>query len=160
MFITPATPSDIPTLVEIAIATFRPLYEDYVLPLVGVEIFQHQHGNWRFDYQRDIPTLLAPEEGRYTAVACLDREIAGFISWIVGVKPKHGEIYLLAVLPAFRRLEVGRQLCEHAIDAMKSEEVEVVEIGTGEDNFHASARCLYESLGFTKIPTTAYLKRV
>lgn len=76
------------------------------------------------------------------------------------MKPKHGEIYLLAVLPAFRRLEVGRKLCEHAIDAMKSEEVEVVEIGTGEDTFHASARSLYESLGFTKIPTTAYLKRV
>jgi hypothetical protein len=43
---------------------------------------------------------------------------------------------------------------------MKSEAVEVVGIGTGDDDFHAAARALYENLGFTKIPTAHYLKKI
>ncbi len=160
MFITSAKPSDVPKLVEIAIETFRPYFEDFVHPLLGDELFKLQHENWRLDYERDIPTLVAPDEGRHTAIAQRDQDIAGFVSWTIGGKPHHGEIYLLAVLPSFRRLDVARFLCEHAIGAMKSDGVEVVDIGTGDDAFHAPARALYESLGFTKIPTAAYLKRI
>jgi hypothetical protein len=43
---------------------------------------------------------------------------------------------------------------------MRAAGVEVVGIGTGDDAFHAAARALYESLGFTKIPTAAYLKKI
>ncbi|HEY3261362.1 MAG TPA: hypothetical protein VGJ95_14025 [Pseudonocardiaceae bacterium] len=43
---------------------------------------------------------------------------------------------------------------------MKADGVEFVGIGTGDDAFHAAARALYESLGFIKIPTAAYLKRI
>jgi ribosomal protein S18 acetylase RimI-like enzyme len=160
MLIKSPTPSEIPKLIDIAIETFRPFYEDYVHPLMGDEVFQHQHGHWRGDYQRDIPTLDAPNVGRHTAVSEIDGVVAGFISWRVGIKPRHGEIYLLAVLPQYRRMGVGRQLCLHAIDAMKSAGVEVVEIGTGGDAFHTPARELYESLDFTMIPVVAYLKRI
>jgi hypothetical protein len=44
--------------------------------------------------------------------------------------------------------------------SMKLSGVDVVEIGTGGDPFHTAARALYESLGFTKIPLAAYLKRI
>jgi ribosomal protein S18 acetylase RimI-like enzyme len=160
MLIKSPAPSEILTLIDVAIETFRPFYEDYVHPLMGDEMFQHQHGDWRGDYRRTIPTLDAPNEDRHTAVAEIDGVIAGFISWKVGIKPSHGEIYLLAVLPLYRRLNVGRQLCLHAIDAMKSVGVDVVEIGTGGDAFHAPARALYASLDFTMIPVVAYLKRI
>lgn len=43
---------------------------------------------------------------------------------------------------------------------MKATGVNVVGIGTGEDDFHAPARALYESLGLTKIPIAAYLGKV
>ncbi len=55
---------------------------------------------------------------------------------------------------------MGRQLCLHAIDAMKQSGVDVVGIGTGDDAFHSAARALYESLGFTKIPIAGYLKKI
>lgn len=160
MLIKSPTPLDVPRLIDIAIETFRPFYEDYVHPLMGDEVFRHQHGNWQADYQKDIPTLHAPDEGRYIAVAEMDASVVGFVSWRVGIKPSHGEIYLLAVLPTYRRLDVGHELCTHAIDAMKSGGVDVVEIGTGGDDFHAPARALYESLGFTMIPVVAYLKQI
>jgi hypothetical protein len=34
----------------------------------------------------------------------------------------------------------------------------VVSIGTGGDDFHAPARALYESLGFTPFPTVNYTR--
>jgi hypothetical protein len=43
---------------------------------------------------------------------------------------------------------------------MKADGVEFVSIGTVVDAFHAAARTLYESLGFTKIPVAVYLKRI
>jgi ribosomal protein S18 acetylase RimI-like enzyme len=55
---------------------------------------------------------------------------------------------------------VGRQLCPHALEAMKAIRVEVVELGTGEGTLHTAARALYESLGFTKVPIAGYIKRI
>lgn len=43
---------------------------------------------------------------------------------------------------------------------MRVSGVEVVGVGTGDDPFHAAARSLYEGLGFTKIPTAAYLRSI
>ena len=60
----------------------------------------------------------------------------------------------------YRRGQAGRQLCLHALEAMKADGVEVVELGTGEDTFHTAARALYESLGFTKVPIAGYIKRI
>jgi hypothetical protein len=38
--------------------------------------------------------------------------------------------------------------------------VEVVQIGTGGDPFHAPARALYERLGFTQVPVAVYLRAI
>jgi hypothetical protein len=43
---------------------------------------------------------------------------------------------------------------------MRAEGVGVVEIGTGDDDFHGAARGLYEELGFIKIPTANYLMEI
>ncbi|HUZ42272.1 MAG TPA: GNAT family N-acetyltransferase [Acidimicrobiales bacterium] len=152
--------SDIPKLIAIAIETFEPFYEGYVHPLLGDAVFQHQHGNWRKDYESNIPTLHFPEEGRIMALAEVEGLIVGFIAWKTGAKEGHGEIYLLAVAPNHRRTNVGRTLCLHVMQEMKSKDVVVVEIGTGGDAFHAPARALYESLGFAMIPVAAYLKKI
>lgn len=107
-----------------------------------------------------MPTLHDPSAGRHVTVCEEDGTIVGYVSWRVGPKPRHGEIHLLAVDSVWRRHRVGRQLCDQAIAAMKGSGVDVVGIGTGDDDFHAPARGLYESLGFTKIPIAGYLKRV
>lgn len=75
-------------------------------------------------------------------------------------RPDHGRLYLLAVSQPHLLGQVGRRLCLHAIEAMKADGVEVVELGTGEDAFHTAARALYESLGFTKVPIAGYIKKV
>ena len=127
---------------------------------MGDDLFSHQHGQWEQDYRLDVPTLHDSAAGRRIAVAEVGGAIAGYVSWRTGPKPNHGEIYILAVSPSYRRHQVGRGLCEHAIAEMKADGVDVVGIGTGDDAFHSGARGLYESLGFTKIPIAGYLKRV
>lgn len=154
------TDSDLPRLVELTIETFRPFYEGYVHDLMGDQLFEHQHGTWEQDYRDEVPTLHDPSSGRHVIVCVDDETIVGYASWKVGPKPRHGEIYILAVSPGRRGYGVGRQLCDVAIAAMKDSGVDVVGIGTGDDDFHSAARGLYESLGFTKIPIAGYLKRV
>ena len=160
MNIRPFTDSDLTTLIDLTIETFRPFYEDYVHPLLGDAVFRHQHGQWEQDYREELPTLHDPAAGRRIAVAEVNGLIAGYVSWKTGLKPDHGEICILAVSPTYRRNQVGRGLCEYAIVEMKADGVKVVEIGTGDDAFHAAARGLYERLGFTKIPIAGYLKSV
>jgi len=79
------------------------------------------------------------------------------ISWRVDAKARHGEIYLLAVSPLHQRQHIGERLCQHAIAHMRADKVEVVQISTGGDPFHAPARALYERLGFTLVPVAVYL---
>lgn len=158
MHIRPLEVDDFPATLELLTEAFRPFFEGYVRPHLGERVFQHQHGHWEQDYRDEIPTLHAPEAGRDAAVATqTDDTITGLISWRVDAKARHGEIYLLAVSPRHRRQHVGRHLCQHAMAQMRSAEVEVVQIGTGGDPFHAPARALYERLGFTQVPVAVYL---
>ena len=160
MEIRPCVDSDIPALIDLTIRTFRPFFEGYVRPLLGDELFAHQHGRWELDYQHEVPALHDPPTGRQAAVAETDGAVAGYVAWRPGERPMSGEIQMLAVSREYRHEGIGRALCLHAIEAMKSSGVEVVGIATGDDAFHASARALYESLGFTKIPIAGYLKKV
>jgi ribosomal protein S18 acetylase RimI-like enzyme len=154
--------ADLPALVELTVETFRPLFEDQVRPAYGDELFDLHHGRWQQDYRDEIPTLHDPVAGRWIAVAEVDRAPVGLVAWSVdAARPDHGRIQLLAVSPPYRREEIGRRLCRHAIDALKAAGVEVVELGTGgEDAFHAPARALYESIGFLKVPIAGYIKKI
>ncbi len=65
---------------------------------------------------------------------------------------KSGRLEMVAVHPTAQRRGVGRALCNHVLERLESQGVLVVHIGTGGDAFHAPARGLYESLGFTELP--------
>jgi ribosomal protein S18 acetylase RimI-like enzyme len=160
MIVRPFADSDLQELIDLTIETFRPFFEDYVHPLLGHVVFRHQHGRWEQDYRDEVPAMHDPTAGRHVAVAQIDSAIAGYVAWKPGERPRSGQIDMLAVSSAHRRQEVGRQLCRHAIQAMKADGVEVVGIGTGDDAFHFAARALYENLGFTKIPIAGYLKKI
>lgn len=160
MEIRPFADGDLQPVVELTIETFRPFYEQTVPEMMGEEIFAHQHGHWEQDYRDEVPTWHDPATGRHVAVAEADGAVVGCVAWLPGARPHSGQIYLLAVAQAFRRKELGRRLCEHAIAAMKADGIEFVGIGTGGDPFHAPARALYEDLGFRKIPIAGYLKKI
>ena len=159
MHIRPFQPSDLPALVDLTIEVFGPFYEQSFRSMVPPEVFEHQHGSWADDYRKSVPRLHDPGAHRHVGVAEADTaEIAGYIGWVIDPERRHGEIDTVAVRESARRNGIGRDLCEHAISAMRAQSVEVVELGTGGDDFHAPARALYESLSFHLVPVAVYLR--
>lgn len=158
MHIRPLAVDDHSRTAALLVATFRPFFDDYARPLLGERIFQHQHGQWEQDYRDELPTLHSPGAGRHAAVSALtDGTITGFVAWNLRVEEAHGEIYLLAVSTLHRRRGIGRSLCEHALAHLRAAHVDVVQIGTGGDPFHAPARALYARLGYVQVPVAVYL---
>ncbi|MFC4503589.1 MULTISPECIES: GNAT family N-acetyltransferase [Streptomyces] len=154
------TQHDLSALTDLTIDTFRPFYEDSFRPLMGDAVFAVQHSNWRDDYRKQVAELHAPAHRTYVAIAEAEGTIAGYVAWSVAPARKKGEITILAVSNRHRRHHVGATLCEHAFEQMRALGAEVVEIGTGGDQFHAPARALYEALGCTALPLTVYFRQL
>jgi ribosomal protein S18 acetylase RimI-like enzyme len=160
MLIRPYVHADLARLTQLTIDTFRPFYEDSFRPLVGETIFANQHGNWRDDYRKQVAELHDPAQRKYVAVAEAGGIITGYVAWSIDPARRNGSITILAVAVDHRRGNVGTVLCEHAFDAMRQCGAEVVEIGTGGDDFHAPARALYESLGCIQLPVAVYYRKL
>ncbi|NKX52807.1 GNAT family N-acetyltransferase [Arthrobacter deserti] len=160
MDIRPLTPQDLPVLLDLAIDTFGPFYENSYRPLVGETVFRNRHGRWREDYRQHLAALDNRDEGRSAAVAEDSGTVVGFVGWIVQPGQAHGEIDIIAVAPSARRRGVGRALAEHAVAKLKDSGAHDISVGTGGDDFHAAARALYEALGFTPFSIVNYTKAV
>ncbi|WP_371403686.1 GNAT family N-acetyltransferase [Kribbella sp. NBC_00662] len=160
MQIRPYVDADLARLIDLTIDTFGPFFEDSFRPLVGETIFTHQHGDWRGDYHREVAALHDPEQHKYVAVAEQDGVLLGYVAWNVDPARAKGTVELLAVSAPYRRSNGGTALCEHAFAAMRAEQAEYVEIGTGGDDFHAPARAFYESLGCVKLPVAVYFRKL
>lgn len=149
--------SDLSDLIDLTIESFRPLFERDLPVLIGPVVFTHDHGDWQNDYRQEVPTLHDPEQSRYVIVAEEAGRILGYVGW--GVRPSGaGRLEMVAVHPTAQRRGVGIALCRHALEELRERGVAVVHIGTGGDEFHAPARRLYESLGFTGWPVVDYSK--
>jgi ribosomal protein S18 acetylase RimI-like enzyme len=151
---------DLARLTELTIETFRPFYEESFRPLVGELIFANQHGSWRDDYRTQVADLHDPDHHKYVAVAESGGVLIGYVAWSVNPARRNGSVTILAVAAEHRRGNVGTALCEHAFSAMRQLAAEVVEIGTGGDQFHAPARALYESLGCIQLPVAVYYRKL
>ena len=160
MHIRACEPADLDRLTQLTIDVFQPFFDGSCRRMLGDQIFQHQHGAWADDYRRSVPGFLAPPEHKYVAIAEDDETdtIHGYVAWQVDIDRRHGTIEILAVPEASRRQQVARSLCEHVFEAMRHEGVEVVDVGTGGDEFHAPARGFYESLGMRHVPVAVYLR--
>jgi ribosomal protein S18 acetylase RimI-like enzyme len=160
MHIRTFVPADLARLTELTIETFGPFYEDYFRPLVGEVVFANQHGDWRGDYRTQVAELHDPAQQKYVAVAEIDGAVAGYVAWSVDSGRRNASLTHVAVDAAYRRHHAGLALCEHAFGEMRALGAEVVEIGTGNDPFHAPARALYEKLGCTELPIAVYYRQL
>ena len=148
---------DLPELIELTIEAFRPLFEESLPALLSPEVFLHDHGDWSDDYRLEIPTLHDPHHDRFVTLAEEEGRILGFVGWNI-TQGDSGRLDMVAVHPEARRRGVGAAVCRDVLDQMQRREVAVVHIGTGGDEFHAPARRLYESLGFTGFPVVDYTR--
>ena len=156
MHIRDCTPLDLPALTELTIETFRPLLAGS-LPQLRPAVTAHDHGHWEDDYRHEVPSLLAPDEGRFITLAEEHGKPLGYVGWNT-TDTSSGRLEMVAVHPDARRRGVARTLCSTVLSRLDQLGVAVVHIGTGGDEFHAPARALYESLGFIAYPTVDYAR--
>jgi ribosomal protein S18 acetylase RimI-like enzyme len=152
-------PADLPALIDLTIAAFRPLFESDLPAVLDPRVFAHDHGRWEDGYRREVPTLHDPDNNRFITVAEGDGRLLGYIGWQVNPDGS-GRLQMVAVHPDVRRRGVGFAVCRAALVHLKEHGVTVVHIGTGGDAFHAPARRLYESLGFTGYPVVDYTRAI
>jgi ribosomal protein S18 acetylase RimI-like enzyme len=149
--------TDLPQLIDLTIESFRPLFERHLPEAIGPEVLAHDHGDWENDYRHEVPTLHDPDDNRFVILAEEEGRILGYVGWNIA-QSGSGRLEMVAVLPEARRRGIGNALCREALDRLRDREVSVVHIGTGGDAFHAPARRLYESLGFSGFPVVDYSK--
>ena len=149
--------ADLPQLIDLTIETFRPLFERHLPAVVSPEVLAHDHGDWENDYRHEVPTLHDPEHDRFVILAEEAGRILGYVGWHIAADGS-GRLEMVAVHPVARRRGIGNALCREALDRLRGRGASVVHIGTGGDAFHASARRLYESLGFSGFPVMDYSK--
>lgn len=148
---------DLPALIDLTIETFRPLFERHLPDLMSPEVFVHDHGDWEDDYRQEVPTFHDPESDRFVTLAEEQGQILGYVGWNI-TPGDSGRLEMVAVHRAAQRRGVGTALCRNALERLQIRGVAVVHIGTGGDAFHAPARRLYESLGFTGWHVVDYTK--
>lgn len=145
--------TDLPVLIDLTIEAFRPLFERHLPAQLDPTVVAH--GRWADDYRREVPELVDPERDRFITLAEDDGRILGYVGWQI-TDDGSGRLEMVAVHPDARRHGVGAALCRTVVSRLRERGVAVVHIGTGGDDFHAPARKLYESLGFTAYPVVDY----
>jgi ribosomal protein S18 acetylase RimI-like enzyme len=148
---------DLPVLIDLTIQAFRPLFERHLPALMSPAVFAHDNGEWEEAYRQEVPTLHDPENRRFVTVAEETGSILGYVGWNI-TNGDSGRLKMVAVHPDFQHRGVGVALCRSVLDKLRDGGAVVVHIGTGGDAFHAPARRLYESLGFTGLPAVDYTK--
>jgi ribosomal protein S18 acetylase RimI-like enzyme len=160
MHIRDARTADLPALVELTIAAFRPLFEHHLPQRLDPVVYAHDHAGWQDNYRKEVPELHDPDANRFVTLA-EDVEnggrLLGYVGWHIA-SDGSGRLQLVAVHPWARRHGVGSAVCRVALAGLRQQGVTVVHIGTGGDAFHAPARRLYESLGFTGYPVVDYTR--
>ncbi len=91
-------------------------------------------------------------------VAEVDGKVAGFVAYEVREKEGAGEVVLVAVHPDYQNRDVGTQLNEGALQALRAAGMRLAVVETGGDASHAPARRSYEKAGYTALPLVRYYK--
>ena len=98
------------------------------------------------------------DETMTTWVAEVEHNVAGFLVLALNDTDKVGEVYMLAVHPAYQNRGIGTELNLMALRKMTEAGMKLAVVGTGGDDGHAPARRAYEKVGYTGLPAVRYYK--
>lgn len=90
----------------------------------------------------------------------LDTVVTGFVAARLDHQESMGEIYMIAVDPAYQRNGVGSRLMSYALQWFKDNGMALAMVETGGDPGHAPARRAYEQAGFVHLPLARYFKKL
>ena len=151
---------EVETLVEIAVAAWEPIYDQYRL-MLGEELYGMQHPDWRAEKADQIRRGCDPEHGGGVCVAECEGRIVGFATYYTRAEAQVGEIGNNSVHPGFQGRGIGTGMYEYVFERLRGLGMRFVEVGTGGDPGHAPARRAYEKAGFDiAVPGVTYYRKL
>lgn len=152
--------SDIDAVVAFSLAAWVPVFASMESEL-GPEVSRLVLPDWR-SAQASAVEAVCRTKHNDVWVAVIDDRPVGFVAirYVDEGPTRAGEVYMLAVDPDHQGAGVGTSLAHWAIEQIESLGLDLVVIATGGDPGHASARALYEKLGFNAFRQVRYYRKV
>lgn len=149
---------DLDAIVDLSLRAWEPVFES-LRDVLGEPIFDRLHRpDWR-TVQADAVRSSCTSEDRDVFVAVAVERPVGFAT--IALNAFHegmGVVDMIAVDPAYQRRGIATQLMDRAAEHMREQGMDIAALGTGGDRGHAPARAMYESSGYTALPSVRYLK--
>lgn len=152
--------SDLDAIVEFSLRAWEPVHES-LREVLGEPIFSRLHQpDWRAVQAEAVRSSCMSDE-RDVFVAVADGHPVGFAA--VALDAFHqgmGVVDIIAVDPAYQRRGIGTELMNRSAAHMRDCGMDIAAVGTGGDPGHAPARAMYETSGYTALPSVRYLKLI
>ena len=158
VIVRPFRKSDLPTVLDIAVAAWQPIFESFQA-LLGESIFQTAIPDWKTMKRGQIASACEPENSAHVLVAELDRSAVGFATYYLDQQKRVGMIGNNAVHPDYQGAGIGSQMYAVVLERMREAGMKCAKVTTGLDESHAPARRAYEKAGFSRaLPSVDYYR--
>jgi ribosomal protein S18 acetylase RimI-like enzyme len=134
---------DLDAVVALSLRAWVPVFDSLEQVLGGSGVFAQMYPDWRVAQRKAVRDACGTD-GMKVWVAEVDSAVAGFVAARLGHAERMGEIYMIAVDPAYQRQGVGVRLTSVAVDWMKDNGMALAMVETGGDPGHAPARRTYD----------------
>lgn len=153
IFVRPATPADLEEVVALAVRAWEPVHAS-MATVLGEHLNARIYPDWAASQATDVTNVFT-DPHLQVSLAIDTGRIVGFVAVAIDAADNTGEIDMIAVDPSIQRRGVGHKLTQHAMRQMLEAGCDLAVIATGGDDGHTPARALYESEGFTPLPSCA-----
>ena len=153
-----ATHDDLPEMIDLTLRAFKPIFESFET-ILGSEIMGVLHPNWQAT-QRNIVVDAFEDDDIEIWLADVSGYVAGLISLKLEPEKRIGEVYYLAVHPAYQNRGIGSALNEFVLEKMRQAGMSIARVSTGGDPSHAPARRVYEKAGYVALPNVNYFQKL
>jgi len=154
--IRPYVTEDCTRVVELSLHAWALVFESFHT-MLGDDLYRRVHPDWRTDQAASVREALDRND---TWVSVSDDTVSGFVNVAFDIDNRSGEIYMIAVDPAYQRQGVASALTEAAVEEMRARGLDLAIVATGGDPGHAPARRTYEKAGFIGSPQVWYAKLI
>ena len=150
---------DLDAVIALSLRAWAPVFASLEGVLGESGVFAQLHADWRADQRRAVAAA-CNAQSVHVWVAEMAPVIGGFVAVRLDHSRRIGEIYMMAVDPAYQRKGVGSLLTSFAMHWMKDNGMALAMVETGGDRGHAPARHTYERAGFVLLPVARYFKTI
>ncbi len=155
LHIRPVRDEDVEALVDLSLLAWAPVFQSFE-QILGPAIYARLYPDWRRTQQETVESVCADAEETPVWVAEVEGHAVGFVAYKPNPEDKTGEVWLLAVHPAYQNQGIGTELNRFALARMQASGLALAVVGTGGDPSHAPARRSYEKAGYTALPLVRY----